>query len=262
MHSDFTIIPYKFLDRKDVTVYPIADIHLGAAEHMESAWREFRTRILEEENAYITLGGDLLNNGVKSSVSNVYEETMRPRDAKKLMVEMLMPLRDRILCGVSGNHENRTRKEVDQDIVYDVFCKLDIEDRYRENIAFVKLQFGKPRSKGETHPTYVLAVSHGAGGGALTGAAVNRGERFGYVLDGVDALILGHTHKPFITQPGKIKVDPHHNQVSVKPFKVISCSAWLDYGGYAARANLMPTTHMTQKLILAAREKKIKVELQ
>lgn len=259
--SDFSIITKRFTERNDITIYPIADIHLGAAEHMESAWREFRTRILEEENAYITLGGDLLNNGIKSSVSCVYDEILKPREAKQLMMEMLTPLKDRILCAVSGNHENRTRKEVDQDIVYDIMCKMDIEERYRENIAFVKLQFGGPRSKGETHPTYVLCVSHGSGGG-LTGAAVNRGERFGYVLDGVDALILGHSHKPFVTQPGKIKVDPHHNQVSIKPFKVISCSSWLDYGGYAARANMMPTTRMTQKLILAAREKKIKVEMQ
>jgi predicted phosphodiesterase len=71
-------------------------------------------------------------------------------------------------------------------------------------------------------PTYNLVVTHGAGGGILTGGAVNRGERFGYVIDGMDALIVGHTHKPFTTQPGKIKIDPHNNLVTIKPFKVIS----------------------------------------
>ena len=88
MISDFHVIQRRFEDRPDITIYPIADIHLGAAEYNESAWREFRSRILEEENSYITLGGDLLNNATKSSVSNVYEETMRPREAKKLMVEV------------------------------------------------------------------------------------------------------------------------------------------------------------------------------
>ena len=260
--SDFHIIQKRFVDRsKDITIYPIADIHLGAAEHMESAWREFRTMILEDESSYLTLGGDLLSNGIKSSVTNVYEEVMRPREAKKLMVEMLTPLKDRILYAVSGNHEHRSSKEVDDDIVYDIMCKMDIEDVYRENIAFLKVQFGVPRARGQDNPTYVIAVTHGNGGGIMSGGAVNRAERFAYALDGIDALIVGHTHKPFTTQPGKLKVDPHNNIVSIKPFKILSCSSWLDYGGYAARANLLPTTHTTQKLMLSAREKRMRVEM-
>ena len=261
MLNDFTLIQHRFEDRHDLTIYPIADIHLGAAEHMEAAWREFRTMILNEENAYITLGGDLISNGTKNSLTNVYDEIIRPREQKKLMVEMLTPLRDRILCAVSGNHEARSSRDVDDCIIYDICAKLDIEDRCRENMAFVKVQFGLPRSKGETHPTYVLCVTHGAGGGMMSGSAVNRAERFGYALDGVDALIVGHTRRPYTTQPGKLRVDPHHNTVTLRPFKVVSCSSWLDYGGYAAAKNLLPTTHTTQKLILYSREKKMRVEM-
>jgi predicted phosphodiesterase len=261
MISDFTIIARQFPENTDIVVYPIADIHLGAFEHMETAWREFRTKILEQPNAYITLGGDLLNNAIKTSVSNVYDEVMRPREAKKLMVEMLSPLKDKILCAVSGNHERRSSRDVDDDITYDIMCKLDIEDRYRENIAFLKLQFGKPKGDGARNPTYVLVVTHGAGGGALTGGVVNRAERFGYAIDGADALILGHSHKPFTTQPGKIKIDPYNNIVSVKPFKVISASSWLDYGGYAAQKTLLPSSHTVQKLILSGGHKELRVEM-
>lgn len=261
MISDFTIIARQFPENTDIVVYPIADIHLGAFEHMETAWREFKTKILEQPNAYITLGGDLLNNAIKTSVSNVYDEVMRPREAKKLMVEMLSPLKDKILCAVSGNHERRSSRDVDDDITYDIMCKLDIEDRYRENIAFLKLQFGKPKGDGAKNPTYVLVVTHGAGGGALTGGVVNRAERFGYAIDGADALILGHSHKPFTTQPGKIKIDPYNNIVSVKPFKVISASSWLDYGGYAAQKTLLPSSHTVQKLILSGGHKELRVEM-
>lgn len=261
MISDFHIIERRFLDKKDITIYPIADIHLGAAEHREVAWREFRTRILEEENSYIILDGDLINNAIKSSVSSVYDEVLRPREQKKLMTEMLAPLKDKILCAVSGNHERRSSKEVDDDIIYDILCKLDIEERYRENIAFLKIRFGTSRSNGSSNPTYILAVTHGGGSGVMTGSAVNRAEKLGYVLDGVDALIVGHTHKPFTTQPGKLKVDPQHNKVVLRPFKVISCSSWLNYGGYAARNNLLPSTHTEQRLILSCNEKKMRIEM-
>lgn len=228
---------------------------------MEDAWREFRTKILEDSDAYLTLGGDLVNNGVKNSVTNIYDEAIRPREQKRMMVEMLAPLRDRILCAVSGNHEYRSSKEVDDDIVYDIMCKLDLEDIYRENIAFLKIQFGDLYANGEKNPVYTMAVTHGAGGGMLTGGAVNRAERFGYAIDGADILVLGHTHKPFTTQPGKIKIDPYHNKVSVKPFKVLSSTSWLEYGGYAARKNLLPTTHAPQIIRLAGDHKEIKIEM-
>lgn len=261
MISDFTLITKHFPENKDIVLIPIGDVHLGAAEHMESAWREFRTAVQNEENTYIILLGDLCNNAIRNSVSNVYDEVLRPREQKRLMVEMLEPLRDRILCAVPGNHEARSSKEVDDDVMYDICAKLDLEDLYRENIAFLKIQIGNLTSNGTRNPTYTFAITHGSGGGILTGGAVNRGERFGYSIDGVDALILGHTHKPFVSHPGKIKVDTNNNKVSVKPFHVITCSSWLFYAGYAARKNLLPSTHIPQKILLSGKSKDIKIIL-
>ena len=94
----------------------------------------------------------------------------------------------------------------------------------------------------------------------LTGGAVNRAERFAYVLDG-DALILGHTHKPFVTQPSKIKIDPHNNKVTLKPFKVISMTSWLQWGGYAAQKMLNPTSFCPQVITLCGTKKEISVSL-
>lgn len=261
MLSDFELIQHKFPTRPDLHIYPIADVHLGAAEHMEKEWINFCDTILEDPNAYICLGGDLLNNCTRSSVSNIFAEKIMPRQAKKMMVEMLAPLRDRIICAVTGNHERRSIKDADDDPTYDILCKLDLESLYRENMAFVKIQMGDQDGNGRKNPTYVLCVSHGAGGGVLTGSAVNRGERFGYVLDGVDALIVGHTHKPFVTQPAKIKVDTHNNNVLIRPFKVVSCTSWLSYGGYAAQKMLLPSSHTPQIITLRGKTKEIRVEM-
>ena len=258
MLSDLTLITHHFPERKDIRIYPIADVHLGAAEHMTREWEQFCERV-KDEQAYIILGGDLINNSTRNSVSNIFEETMRPRDQKRLMVEMLKPIRDRILCMTTGNHERRN-KDVDDDPSYDIACKLDIEDVYRENIAFLKIQIGNKELDGTRNPTYLLTVTHGAGGGMLTGGAVNRAERFAYVLDG-DALILGHTHKPFVTQPSKIKIDPHNNKVTLKPFKVISMTSWLQWGGYAAQKMLNPTSFCPQVITLCGTKKEISVSL-
>ena len=257
MLPDFEMIIHKFPQRKDLTIVPISDVHIGAREQMWNEWESFCKRVLSDPNVYITLGGDLINNGTRSSVSNLFEETMRPRDQKRLMVEMLEPIKDRILCAVSGNHERRSGKDADDDPTYDILCKLDVEHLYRENIAFMKIQMGDSAANGKLNPTYTLVVTHGAGGGALTGGAVNRNERFGYAIDGADALIIGHTHKPFITQPSKIYIDKFNNQVSVKPFKVVSTTSWLCYGGYAAQKMLSPTSHAPQTITLCGNKKEI-----
>lgn len=261
MLTDFTLIQKHFPKNEDILIVPIADVHLGAAEHMESAWREFRTAIQNDENSYIILCGDLINNSTRNSVSNVFDEVMRPREQKRLMTEMLMPLRDRILCAVPGNHEGRSGRDADDDPCYDIMCKLDLEDLYRENMAFLKIQIGKADGNGTRNPTYTFAITHGSGGGILTGGAVNRAERFGYAIDGVDALISGHVHKPFVSHPGKIKVDTNNNKVSIKPFHVVTCSSWLEYGNYACRKMLLPSSHIPQKILLSGKLKEIKIIL-
>jgi len=260
MLSDFEIISHHFPAREDIKIYPVSDVHLGAAEHLTREWELFCQRVKDEPNSYIILGGDLVNNGTKTSVTNVFAETMRPREQKRVMTAMLEPLRDKILCAVSGNHERRN-KDVDNDIAYDIMCKLDLEHLYRENIAFVKIQMGNKQNDGIKNPTYILVVTHGSGGGVLTGGSVNRNERFGYVLDGADALIVGHTHKPFVTQPSKIKIDAQNNRVSIKPFKVVSMTSWMTYGGYAAQKMLLPTSHAPQTITLCGKRKLITVTM-
>lgn len=261
MLPDFNMIIHKFPDREDITIYPIADVHLGARECMEQEFIKFIDSIKDKPNVYLVLGGDLINNATRSSVTNIFEEIMRPADQKKEMSKILAPVAHKILAAVSGNHERRSGKDADDDPTYDILCKIDREDVYRENMAFVKFQFGDPAKNGENNPTYTIVVTHGAGGGALTSGAVLKGERFGYAIDGMDALIMGHTHKPFTTQPGKIVIDKYNNKVSVKPFKVINMTSWLEYGGYAAQKMLLPSSHCMHTLTLRGTRKEMVVTM-
>lgn len=260
MKSDFELIIREFPENNDLTIVPISDVHLGAAEHMETEWENFCKEVLDQPNTYVTLGGDLINNATRSSVSNIFKETMYPSAQKRKMAEMLKPLaRDnRILCAVSGNHERRSQKDVDDEPMFDIMCKLDLEDIYRENMAFLKLRIGKTDSDGTRNPTYCLGVTHGAGGGIYTGGAVNRNERFGYIIDGIDGLIVGHTHKGALTKPMKINIDKLNNKITMKPFVVVSSVPWMAFGGYALQKMLLPAqSGDPQKLVLCGTKKKI-----
>lgn len=256
MHQDFDMI-VRALPKKDVHLYFISDVHYGIKEHITDKWTAFCDGVLEDSNAYIILGGDMINNGTRTSVSGPFEDILRPRDQKIAMADMLKPLKDRIICCLPGNHEGRSGKDADDDPMYDIMCKLDLEDIYRENIAFIKLNLGKK----EDSVCYILTALHGTGGGIWTGAAVNRNERFGYTIDGTDALLVGHTHKPYVAQPGKIYIDPHNNRVSIKPLKIIVATSWMEYGGYAARKQMLPASHALQRITLHSKKKLITVEM-
>ena len=263
MKNDFELITKHF--NSDITIYPISDVHLGSLEHNEKEWAEFVYKIVSEPNAYVILAGDLMNNATRSSVSNIFDETLRPREQKERLVKMLKPLKDKILCAVSGNHERRSIKDVDDDPMYDIMCKLDIEDVYRQNIAFLKIQLNSKQYRGAGN-TYTIAVTHGAGGGVLGGSTINRNERFAYAIDNLDCLVVGHTHKGMVSKPAKIVIDPRNDVVTIKPFTVVSTQSWLSFGGYAAQKMLLPAANATpdngQKIVLSSRhhKKNIKIE--
>ena len=243
MRSDFDLIVHRLPECKEAKLYIIGDLHAGAIEANLKGWERFNERILNDKSAYVGIIGDMMNNATRSSVSNLFEDTMRPREQKKYLMGALKSLTERILFIVPGNHEARSGKDADDDPLYDVACKLDLEDIYRPNAAFVKVCFGS-RDKGDrTTPlqTYVICATHGTGGGIYTGAAVNRNERFGMVLEGVDILAVGHTHKGTVSKPSKIVVDIHANSITQKSMTVISACSWLDYGGYAMRKMLLPS---------------------
>ena len=117
MKNDFEMVTHEF--DKPITIIPISDVHYGALEHMKKEWAEFCKMVEQSENTYLILGGDLVNNNVRTcSFINPYDEIVRPRDQKHRMVEFLEPIKDRILCAVSGNHEARSIRDDDTDITY------------------------------------------------------------------------------------------------------------------------------------------------
>lgn len=261
MKNDFEMVTHEF--DKPITIIPISDVHYGALEHMKKEWAEFCKMVEQSENTYLILGGDLVNNNVRTcGFINPYDEIVRPRDQKHRMVEFLEPIKDRILCAVSGNHEARSIRDDDTDITYDIMAKLDIEDLYRQNICFMKVSLGRRKNDNTPEQSYTFAITHGAGGGIYTGATVNRNERFGNVIDGLDCLVVGHTHKGTVSKPAKIVIDRKNDKVSMSHYTVVSMVSWLNYGGYAMQKMLLPA-HVAdpQKLKLSMNRHNKKIEV-
>lgn len=226
MHSDFDPIIHK-LDGRTIRCYAISDVHLGAPECDLPRFAAFLDGIRRDRDAYIVLVGDIINNGVKDSLTNVYEETMPPSMQVEKAVELLEPISHQILGCVGGNHERRSKKAVDLDPMYTIMCMLGIQHLYRTNFAMMRIIL----ANGNTKDRYALMLIHGK--------TENKKRQFAYAVEGVDAIISGHTHNGIVEKPARL-VFTVKNNVVVKPLVSLTATSWLSYGGYAAAALYRP----------------------
>ena len=229
MLNDFTLIKCDFGNVPYVNIYPIGDVHIGSSECNLDLFREYISKIADDPNGYAVIIGDMMNMGLKNSKSNVYEEVLNPMEQKELCYELLSPIADKILAGCSGNHEYRYVREVGTNPLYDVFCRLRIEDKYRENACFIKLVVGK---NGKNPNTYGVVLTHGS--------SKSKDEKWTYAVDGCDVFISGHTHLGTHQPLGKIKMDLTHETVKTIGYQHIVVIPFQEYGGYAIRGKYLP----------------------
>lgn len=239
MLDDFTPIIHT-LPGRTIKVWAVADVHIGAREADIDGFKAFLKRIEQDEDSYLVIVGDIINNGIKDSLTSVYEETMPPAAQISKVVELLTPISDRILGAVSGNHENRTKRAVGVDVMAQIMTLLGKPERYRPNMAFIRVRLKNENAS--TSDTYSLLLVHGR--------TENKKRRLAYAVEGVDAIISGHTHNGIVEKPARI-VFSGNNKVSIKPLVSLTACSWLSYGGYAARGLMLPSaTSSPQCLVL------------
>lgn len=238
MIDDFTPIVHRLRGRP-VKVWAVADVHIGAKEADIEGFQKFLGKVRNEPDSYLVIVGDVLNNGTRDSLTNVYEETMPPSAQVELAAELLEPVKDRILGAVGGNHEQRSAKAVDLDPLFQVFSILRIPEVYRQNFAFVRIVL----ERGNITDHYALYLTHGK--------SASKQRRFAQsAVEGVDAVIAGHTHNGSVEKHARLVLS-NRNAISIKPMISMTATSWLNYGGYSARGQFIPSaTSDPQALLL------------
>lgn len=234
---------------ESVEILLAADIHTGSAEFDEKKWGQFE-ELLKLPDKYVIFAGDQCEYATRSSKSDVYTQALSPSQQKRWWIEHLKRYKDKILCIVDGNHEfNRASKDADDFPLYDIALALGIEDRYRSEAAFVDVGVGDGGHGKGKQVHYVIRVQHQAKNN------VNHGTADG--IEGIDAFVSGHTHKPMDKPLGKIVYDSKNKSVSQKDVENIVCGHFLRFGGYGERGGYRPTSQKLFSLILSGKKKNI-----
>jgi hypothetical protein len=217
---------YSHLDR--LHVFPLGDIHKGSPNFEAAKWKEWLAYIEATEHASMLGTGDFLNVALKTSVSDVYEETQTVGVAKRELADELKPVHEagKLDLLIPGNHENRVTNATGECPIQDVAWKLGAP--YARHAAMVVYTVGEVE--------YEVYIRHGSGSGRA-GAQANRMDREALVAT-ADVYVAGHTHRQQLIR-GAI-FQRQDEQIIRRRQLYVTSGSFLSYEGYAARMGLPP----------------------
>jgi predicted MPP superfamily phosphohydrolase len=242
---------------KDITILPIADVHIGDKLSNLKLFKEALERIKKEPNTYTIINGDLCNMALKNSKSDVYSDSLSPMQQVITVVDYLKPIKNKILVIGTGNHEDRTMKETNIDVTRLIARELGLEDRYANGWWYLYLTFGQDVKKRPV--TYGITGIHGYGGGRKSGGKINRLEDMTQVVI-ADLYLMSHTHKPIATK-NCIYIPYYQSKaLSKQEMYYLMTNSFLESdGGYAEKMGFPPASTSLTEAQLCSTKRKIKI---
>lgn len=212
---------------------------------------------MEEENRFVIVNGDIINNAIKHSVSDIYSEKLSPTEALEKTIEVLEPIKDRILVIINGNHEERTYRQSGISIMKIVAQRLGLEDIYADPAYKLFLSFGNNQGRKNRKTTYTVYGKHGGGGARTVGGKLNYVDRMAHTTD-ADIFIHSHTHLPGAFRKTFFLSDYRNKKSTKKQRLFVNSSAFLLFGDYGEKKNYPPASTVYPYITLEGEERKMR----
>ena len=221
-----------------IDVHLLGDWHIGDPLCDLVSVAEKLDEIRETPNAYCILGGDLCDMALRDSVGDVHGAKLSPMGQVERVVSLIKPVREKVLCMVRGNHENRVYKSTGIDPLAFAASELGLGERYSDTSALLFVQFGHDTKHGG-RMQYTMYVTHGAGSGRKEGGKLQRLADLQNIID-CDIYCHNHTHLPAVFPTCSYRIDYTHRQPVLVEHLFVNGGASLNYGGYADAGGFKP----------------------
>jgi predicted MPP superfamily phosphohydrolase len=229
----------KDMDYADI--YFIHDVHYGSAMFDERRWKMLKKQILEDEHAYVCWIGDLMENAIPNSKSDMFTQRHSPSEQKEWAIQQLFDLKDKTIAIVSGNHEhNRTTKACGLYPLSDCCLIAGISERYRNDIAFIDIGVGTRTGCSTKQIHYFGQIQHKAKDIKSVCSAD--------YTDGIDFFAYGHDHEPKDKPRAKLVFDGHNKVIYKRNVECLNSGSFCEYGGYGATNAYRPQSDKMYKL--------------
>ena len=227
---------------KPIELVPIADLHIGDPACQMGMVKSLINDLVENENRYTILVGDLMNTASAGSKSDFYGETLKPSEQLQKCYEIFNPVKNKILGIVSGNHEERISKSVGVDMTQLFASELGLSHLYSDTSGLIFLRFGQRKDNKKHKLTYSIYVNHGHGGGRRPGGKINALADFGSIID-ADCFIVGHTHLPATFKDRAFRITTQSGSAILRERLFVNTASSLDYSGYGNRNGYQPASN-------------------
>lgn len=229
----------------------LGDMHIGDDLCDVDLIKQTINYIKETPNCYAILNGDLMNNALKTSKSDSYLETMTMEQQQDFLIQLLYPIKDKILVIATGNHEYRTNLLAGINPLKAVAYALNKPDIYTDGAFVLRLEFGQVCGT-KTPNKYMVFGIHGTGGGRRMGSSANVLEDMSKIRPDMDLYIHSHTHTQLNFSDMVFLYDAMHDKDIEHQRTYYNANAFLKYGGYAEQKGYVPTDRTPNAVTVTA----------
>ena len=195
--------------------------------------------------------GDLLEIAQKNSPgASLFCQNATPQEQIEWGVELLEPIKDKILIMHGSNHERRVFKNAGVDITKNMARELGIA--YAEYGAYTRILVGDQ--------AYTIYSTHGKSGARTRESKMKILRTISTVNVGADAYIMGHVHTNDNSINPINQLDLKAKTVSIKEIVLVLSGHFLKYNNsYAEESNMSPEPPTAPIILLDGEEHKIHV---
>ena len=244
-------------DLEEVYLVPM-ETHAGAAEFNEEMFEEWIQWAIDTPQARLIFPGDLLECATRSSIGDVFTQTMTPGEQIKWAIAKLAPVAAKIYGMMGGNHEWRVTKDSDIEPVELVASTLGVP-YFRDGQCILKVRLGS--KKNDKPAVYVVHAGHGGSSAQTNGGRLNAAEKMADVVENSDVVIYGHTHGIANSKERRLLFDPYNNQIREEKRYVVLAGSLLGYAGYAKRKGKKPLPDGCPRIRLDGKKKDVHVTI-
>lgn len=237
----------KYISRKvdhcNIEVVCISDWHAGSRNFDIKSAKKLINYINSHDNVYVISVGDLTNNALKNSKSDVYTSLSPSEEIDMVCGDELLGSisKDKWLLMTSGNHGNRTTREVGLSVDEIIAERLGVKHLFCPYLTVLNLQL--------PDNSYYITVHHGAGGGGTIGGKANTLAKLSNIVIGTDIVIMGHTHSPMMIPRLQYLVDKKHNAVVQQVTYMINAGTLHNYDDSYAEEKMLQPSQLGQAII-------------
>jgi hypothetical protein len=246
---------------KHIRLVIISDVHYGNPLFSLNHFRRTIKFIQSNDDVFAALNGDLLECVTRNSKGNVYGQVLSPRTQRDDVIDLLMPIKTKLVGMTTGNHELRLQ-DADADFSEDISRALGIP--YRPAGMFYKLSFGDGNRNIKGKPyTFRGYWTHGYGGARTKSAKAVKAERLS-AFTVSDFYGMSHDHDVNIAFMIKLDQDERgfpsdyegfiRGKVTASRAILLKTNAYVKWGDYSEIGGFSPSDLETPVLLLLTPE--------